>query len=156
MDVIKIFAALTCFLKSCWRLFLLLTSRSWGRFWFKGISLRKQWSLTKLETGLQVELQMTELLALLQQTDLVTLSVLTSWPILLTLRALQTVLERTGLLTVDGLTSWLTLLTLQTLRPVLLEQTILLAFNGLKWLAWLKWNCFFTDWLYYNLIMLTK
>ena len=48
---------------------------------------------------------MTELLALLEQTDLVTLNVLTSWLILLTLRALQTLLERTGLLTVDGLTS---------------------------------------------------
>ena len=73
---------------------------------------------------------MTELLALLQQTDLVTLNVLTSWLILL-LSILQALLERPGLLTVDGLTSLLTLLTLQTLRPVALEQTVLLTFNGL-------------------------
>ena len=67
---------------------------------------RSNWqSLAKLETGLQVELQMTELLALLEQTDLVTLNVLTSWLILLTLRTLWTLFERTGLLTVDGLTS---------------------------------------------------
>ena len=46
---------------------------------------------------------MTELLALLEQTVLVTLNVLTSWLILLTLRTLRTLLERTGLLTVDGL-----------------------------------------------------
>ena len=68
---------------------------------------------------------MTELLALLEQTDLLTLNVLTSWLILLTLRALRTLLEGTGLLTVDGLTSWLTLLTLQTLHPVVLELTVL-------------------------------
>ena len=48
---------------------------------------------------------MTELLALLEQIDLVTLHVLTSWLILLTLRTLRTLLERTDLLTVDGLTS---------------------------------------------------
>ena len=48
---------------------------------------------------------MTELIALLEQTDLVTLNVLTSWLILLTLRKLGTLVERTGLLTVDGLTS---------------------------------------------------
>ena len=48
---------------------------------------------------------MTELLALLEQTDLVTLNVLTSWLIVFTLRTLQTLLERTSLLTGDGLTS---------------------------------------------------
>ena len=48
---------------------------------------------------------MTELIALLEQTDLVTLIVLTSWVILLTLRTLRTLVERTGLLIVDGLTS---------------------------------------------------
>ena len=48
---------------------------------------------------------MTELLALLEQSVLVTLNVLTSWLILLTLRTLQTLLERTGLLTVNGLRS---------------------------------------------------
>ena len=131
MDIIKIFMALNRFVKSCWQLFLILTSRSWGRFRFTSISLRAgltDWqSLTKLETGLQVELQMTELLALLEQTVLVTLNGLTSWLIPLTLRKLQTLLERTGLLTLDGLTSWLTLLTLQTLGQVVLEQT----FNGL-------------------------
>ena len=46
---------------------------------------------------------MPELIALLEQTVLVTLNVLTSWLILLTLRTLRTLLERTGLLTVDGL-----------------------------------------------------
>ena len=65
-----------------------------------------------------LELQMTELLALLEQIDLVTLNVLISWLILL---VLWTLLERTGLQTVDGLTSWLTLLTLQKLCPVQLE-----------------------------------
>ena len=74
---------------------------------------------------------MTELLALLEQTVLVALNVLTSWLILLTLRTLQTLLEKTGLLTVNGLTSWLTLLTLQILCPVASEQTVLLTFNGL-------------------------
>ena len=69
---------------------------------------------------------MTVLFALLEQTNLVTLNVLTSWLILLTLRILQTLLERTGFLTVDGLASWVTLLTLQTLRPIVLEQTVLL------------------------------
>ena len=48
---------------------------------------------------------MRESLALLEQTDLGTLNVLTSWLKLLTLRTLRTLLERTGLLTVDGLTS---------------------------------------------------
>ena len=113
MDIIKIFTVLNGFVKSCLRLFLLLTSRSWGRVRLTSISLRaglSDWqSLTKLETGLQVELQMTELLALLEQTDLLTLNVLTSWLILLTLRALRALLEGAGLLTVDGLTSWLTL-----------------------------------------------
>ena len=68
-----------------------------------------------------LELQMTELLALLEQIDLVTLNVLISWLILLMLWTLWTLLERTGLQTVDGLTSWLTLLTLQKLCPVQLE-----------------------------------
>ena len=71
MDIIKIFTALNGFVKSCWRLFLLLTSRSWGRFRFTSISLQASLagreSLTKLETGLQVELRMTELLALLNK-----------------------------------------------------------------------------------------
>ena len=50
---------------------------------------------------------MTELLALLEQTDLVTLDVLTSWLTLLVLRTLRlvTILEQTGLLTIDGLAS---------------------------------------------------
>ena len=65
---------------------------------------------------------MTELLALLEQTGVVTLNVLSSWLILLTL---QTLLQRAGLLAVDGLTSWLTLLTLQTLHPVVLKLTVL-------------------------------
>ena len=71
------------------------------------IGLAEKESRTKLETGLQVELKMTELLALLEQTDLLTLNVLTSWLTLLTLRALRwvTLLERAGLLTGDGLTS---------------------------------------------------
>ena len=47
---------------------------------------------------------MTELLALLEQTDLLTLNVLTSWLILLMLWTLQTLLQKTGLPTVDGLT----------------------------------------------------
>ena len=62
-------------------------------------------SPTKLEKGLQVELQMTELIALLEQTDLVILNVLASWPILLTLRTLQKLVERTDLLRVNGLAS---------------------------------------------------
>ena len=62
-------------------------------------------SPTKLEEGLQVELQMTELIALLEQTDLVILNVLASWLILLTLRTLQKLVERTDLLRVDGLAS---------------------------------------------------
>ena len=62
-------------------------------------------SPTKLEKGLQVELQMTELIALLEQTDLVILNVLASWLILLTLRTLQKLVERTDLLRVDGLAS---------------------------------------------------
>ena len=131
MDIIKIFTALNGFTKSCWQLFLLLTSCSRGRFWFTSISLREgsdSQSLTKLQTGLQVELQMTELFALLEQTVLVTLNVWTSWLIPWTL---ETLLERAGLLVVDGLTSWLTLLTLQTLRSVGSEQTVLLTFNGL-------------------------
>ena len=69
-----------------------------------------------------------------EQTDLVTFSVFTSWPILLTLPTLcwVSLLEQTGLLIVDGLTSSRTLLALQTLIPVaLLEQTILLTFNEL-------------------------
>ena len=81
MDIIKIFTALTGFVKSFWRLVLLLTSCSWGRFQFISISLQAgltDWqSWTKLETGLQVEVQMTELFALLEQTVLVT-NVLTS------------------------------------------------------------------------------
>ena len=48
---------------------------------------------------------MTELLALLEQTDLVTLNVLTSRLIVFTLRTLQTLLGRTSLLTGDGLAS---------------------------------------------------
>ena len=50
---------------------------------------------------------MVKLLALLEQMDLVTLNVLTSWLILLTLGTLRfiTLLERKGLLTVDGLMS---------------------------------------------------
>ena len=141
MDIIKIFTVLNGFVKSCWQLFLLLTSQSWGRFWFTSISLwagLTDWqSLTKLETGLQVELQMTELLALLEQTVLVTLNVLTiSWLILLTLQTLQTLLERTGLLTVHVLMSWLTLLILQTLRPVVPEQTVLLTFKGTLMQIW--------------------
>ena len=55
----------------------------WRHFGFTSKSLRAgltDWkSLAKLETRLQVELQMTELLALLEQTDSVTLKVLTSW-----------------------------------------------------------------------------
>ena len=47
---------------------------------------------------------MTELIALLERTDLVTLNVSTSWLILLTLRTLRTLVERTCLLTVDHLT----------------------------------------------------
>ena len=81
---------------------------------------------------------MTELLALLEQTDLVTLNVLTSWLILLTLWTLRwvTLLGRAGLLTVDSLTSWLTLLALQTIRLVaLLEQRGLLTLNRL--ISWL-------------------
>ena len=89
---------------------LLVTSCSWGRFWFTSISLRTGWtdwqSLTKLETGVQVELQMTELIGLLEQTDLVTLIVLTSWLMLLALRTLRTLVERTCLLTVDGVNGW--------------------------------------------------
>ena len=26
----------------------------------------------------------------------------------------------------------------------------------LRWLAWLKWNCFFMNWFYYNLIIIIK
>ena len=108
--------------------FLLLKKCSWGRFQFTSISLwagLTDWqSLTKSETGLQVELHMTELLALLEWTDLVTL--------LLMLWTLQKLLERPGLLTVDGLVSWLILLTLQALLPVLLlEETVLPTFNDL-------------------------
>ena len=44
---------------------------------------------------------MTDLLGLLEQTDLITLNVLASWLMLLTLRILRTLLERTGLLTLD-------------------------------------------------------
>ena len=29
-------------------------------------------------------------------------------------------------------------------------------FESLRWLAWLKQNCFFMDWFYYNLIILIK
>ena len=65
---------------------------------------------------------MTELLALLEKTGVVTLNVLSVWLILLTLR---TLLQRAGLLTVDGLTSWLILLTLQILHPVVLKLTVL-------------------------------
>ena len=61
--MIKIFTAINGFVKSCWRLFLLLTSCTWGQFRYTSISLwagLTDWqSLTKLETGLQVELQMT-------------------------------------------------------------------------------------------------
>ena len=136
MDIIKIFTTLISFVKWCWWLSLLVTSRSWGRFRFTSISLwtgLTDWkSLTKLETGSQVELQMTELIVLLEQSNLVKLNVLTTWRILLMLRTLWTLGERTGLLTVDGLTSLLTQVTLQTLRPfVFLEQTLLLTFNDL-------------------------
>ena len=48
---------------------------------------------------------MTELPALLEQADLLTLNDLTSRLILLLLRILQKLLERTGLLRVYGLTS---------------------------------------------------
>ena len=141
MDIIKIFMALNGFVKSCWRLLLLLTSCSWGRFQLTSISLRAgltDWqAVTKLGTGLQVELQMTELLALLEQTVLVTLNVLTSCLLLLKLRTLQTLLEMTDLLTFNGLMSLLTLLVLQTLRLVtFLEHRGLLIFNGLvNWLT---------------------
>ena len=54
-----------------------------------------------------MELQTTELLALLEQTDLVTLNVLMSWLTMLVLRTLclVTLLEQTGLLTIEGLAS---------------------------------------------------
>ena len=132
MDIIKIFMAL-----------LPLASRSWGRFWFTSVSLQTvstDWQfLTKSETDLKVELKMTELLAILEQTNLVVSNILTSWPTLLALSTVLsvTLLEQTGLLTTDGLTSWQTLLTLQTIRSVaLLEQTVLLTFNGsTSWLT---------------------
>ena len=93
MDIIKLFTGLNSFAKSCWRLFLLLTSCSCARFLSISISLQTgltDWqSQTKLEVGLLVELQMTKLLGLLEQTDLVTLNVLTSWLLLLTLRTLS-------------------------------------------------------------------
>ena len=31
-----------------------------------------------------------------------------------------------------------------------------LALKGFRWLAWLKWNCFFMDWFCYNLVILIK
>ena len=92
MDIIKLFTGLSSFVKSCWRLFLLLTSCSCAHFLSISISLQTgliDWqSQTKLEAGLLVELQMTELLALLEQTELVTLNVLTSWLLLLALGTL--------------------------------------------------------------------
>lgn len=53
-----------------------------------------------------MELQITELYALLEQIDLVTLNFLTNRLILLTLQTLRlvTLLEQAGLLTADGLT----------------------------------------------------
>ena len=50
---------------------------------------------------------MTELLAILEQTNLVVSNILTSWPKLLALSTVLsvTLLEQTGLLTTDGLTS---------------------------------------------------
>ena len=96
--------------KSIMRTFSIRINKFTSSFNWLTITSKIRNRVTKLETGL------------------VTLNVLTSWLILLTLRAL---LERTSLLTVDDLTSWLTLLTLQTLSPVLLEQTVLLTFNGL-------------------------
>ena len=93
-------------------------------------------SLTNLERELQVELQMTGLLSLLEQKGL--LNVLMIWLTLLLLPTLQliTLLEQTGLLTFNCLTSWLTLLALQTLCLVaLLEQTCLLrSYSLMSWL----------------------
>ena len=126
MDINKIFTALNGFPKSCWWLLLLLTRYSWICFQFKSKSLwtdLTDWqSLTKLETILQVQLQMPELLALLEQPDLVTLNVLVSWLTLLALRTscLVTLLEPTGLLAINGLAIWVTLLILQTLCSVAL------------------------------------
>ena len=137
MDIIKIFTALNGFVKSCRRLLLLLTSRSWRRFRFTPKSLwtgLPDWkSLTKLEARLKVELQMTESLALLEQTDLVILDVLTTWLTLLVLQTrLVTLFEQAGFLAIAGLASWITLLTLQILRSVaLLKQTVSPTFNGL-------------------------
>ena len=55
-------------------------------------------SLTKLEIDLHVELQKTELIALLDQTGLLTLNVLASWLTLLLLQMLRlvTLLEQTS------------------------------------------------------------
>ena len=55
-------------------------------------------SITKLETDLHVELQKTELIALLDQTGLQTLNVLASWltPLLLQMLHLVTLLEQTS------------------------------------------------------------
>ena len=68
-----------------------------------------------LETDLQVQLQMTVLLALLGQTGLLTLNVLRSWLTLLLVQTLclVTLLEQTGLLTFDALRSLPTLLALE-------------------------------------------
>ena len=116
---------------------LLLTNRSRGRFRFTSISLRTgltdSHSLTNLKTDQEVELQMTGLPGVLEQTSLLKLNVLISWLTLLSLRTLRlsTLMEQINLVTFDGLTSLLKLLTLQTLHSVtLLEQIDLVTFNG--------------------------
>ena len=142
MDLINIFMALNGFVKLCWGRLFLLRNHLRGCLWFTSVSLwtgLTDWqSLTKLETGSQVDLHMTGLHALLEQTGLLTLNVLMSSLTMLLLRSLRfVILQQTGLLTIDVLTSWLILLTLQTLCSVaLLEQTDLRTWNGLtSWLT---------------------
>ena len=36
------------------------------------------------------------------------------------------------------------------------QETYLKNIHRLRWLAGLKWNCFFMEWFYYNLIILIK
>ena len=132
MDIIKIFTTIIDFVKSCWWLSLLVTSRSWRRFRFTSLSLwtgLTDWqSLTKVKTGLQVELQMTSNCI----TGTERFTNIKCFNQLANTAELWTLAERTGLPTVDGVTSLLTLVTLQTLRPfVFLEQTLLLTVNGL-------------------------
>ena len=157
MDIIKIFTALNGFVKSCWRLLLFLTSRSWGRFpilnekftsrfnWLTIISKVRK----RLTSGIAND-RITSITGTDRFSNINCFDELANTVDVTYITDITDTIGKDGVLTADGLTSWLkfllkfnglisllTLLALQTLRIVtLLEQRGLLTFNGLvNWLT---------------------